>query len=84
MNRAAPDPKANMGKPEPRLDGAAEGDRRSALRLRFSGQQSGLRFSGHQPDRQGHASPASIWATAQGGARRAGHLHAREHRRLSK
>ena len=53
MNRAAPEPKDNMGQPEPRIDGAAEGHRRSALRLGLPGQQSGVRVPGHQRDRQG-------------------------------
>ena len=37
MTTAAPEPKANMGKPVPRYDGPAEGDRRGALCVRRAG-----------------------------------------------
>ena len=81
MNRAAPEPKDNMGQPEPRIDGRLKVTGAARYRVGLAGQQSGLRVSGHQRDRQGRDRRAWILHDAKARARRAGDLHPRKHRR---
>ena len=74
MNRAAPEPKANMGQPEPRIDGRLKVTGEARYRLRLPGQQSGVRVPRHQRDRQGPIRRMDLHE-AQGRARRAGYFH---------